>query len=103
MRRRDPFNQSTPAIGAFFARLSASIDLASDRSRSQLSSVRALLEQGDDGTGFLDNTLESIVQRCTRITTADQCVSFLVIVHYMQLVCKTSKSVKHIWSLRLLI
>lgn len=88
--RRRAGNKPTMGINTFLARLSASI--SSSDGASQLSDAQALLQSGDGGDGFLDDSLPSLVHRCRRMKAGKSCVDLLLMVHLMQLVCKCTRS-----------
>lgn len=90
--------KAKPGVTAFIGILAA-VDLTSPEVHSQLSIMRTLLKKGEDGAdSFGDHSLVAVVQRCARIDAGDMCVSFVYIMQYVQLACKTSR-----WLTKLLI
>ncbi|KAH7903307.1 hypothetical protein BJ138DRAFT_1020862, partial [Hygrophoropsis aurantiaca] len=47
--------------------------------------------------GFIDETLTSVVYRCSRLTAKDVSVNFLLMVNYMQLVVKCQRFVLYLF------
>ena len=86
VRRSRPAIAMIPSLGPFVARLASTV--TDDSFLENTEALNSLLTDGDHADGFVDDSLPSILRRCKRIERNGSAVSFLVMIHYLQLLCK---------------